>query len=263
MIKKKMQKDNLEINFNKFNTINEFISYVKNGKKTKDWEDECSNNNNYSFSMTRTLEEAYELCQNGWDEGAKKISNKINECKNVQVSNKKNFQRYIDVVGFQAIVPNYLNGIPKQMMNSRLIIKKDKIVNLYKNLTYNANVSTDHMIDEGVKCLELVKDLENQGYRVNIFALFSSLGEQQKINRKILNLEVVKIKGSSERLNISKMAYFLAHPSFLRRISLRYSEISEDYPAKIFYPGYGQAFRDNNTVKEYLESLGEKNIMIM
>ena len=263
MIKKKMQKDNLKINFNKFNTINEFISYVKNGKKTKDWEEEYSHNNNYNFSMTRTLEEAYELCQNGWDEGAKKISDKINECKNVQVSTKKNFQRYIDVVGFQAIVPNYLNGIPKQMMNSRLIVKKDKIINLYKNLTYNANVSTDQMIDEGVKCLELVKILENQGHRVNIFALFSSLGESQKGNQKILNLETVKIKNSSERLNVSKMAFLLAHPSFLRRISFRYSEISEDYPAKIFYPGYGKAFRDNNTVKEYLESLGEKNIMIM
>lgn len=263
MIKKRMQKDNLEINFNKFNTINEFISYIKSGKKTKDWEEEYSYDNNYAFSMTRTLEEAYELCQNGWDEGANKISNKINERKNIQVSTKKNFQRYIDVVGFQAIVPNYLNGIPKQMMNSRLIVKKDKIINFYKNLTYNANVSTDQMIDEGVRCLELVKSLENQGYRVNIFALFSSLGESQKRTRKILNLETIKIKNSSERLNISKMAFLLAHPSFLRRISFKYTEISEDYPAKIFYPSYGKAFRDNKVLKEYLEGLGEKNIMIM
>ena len=48
----------------------------------------------------------------------------------------------------------------------------------------------------------------------------------------------VRIKNSSERLNLSKVSFPLVHPSFLRRICFKWIETNE-HATTLFNHGYG------------------------
>jgi hypothetical protein len=66
----------------------------------------------------------------------------------------------------------------------------------------------------------------------------------------------VRIKSATEKLNVSKIAFPLVHPSMLRRLFFRYIEV---YPnvTKSFVFGYGRPLNE-----ELKKILGEKEIFL-
>lgn len=198
-----------------------------------------------NFTGTNNLQEALRLLKEGWDSGAEKLTEDL-KVANLSTHKREVKKAVYDIVGFQASVPRYLQGVPTSMINKRNVQQKAKIITLIKSCSYSAKVGQDMIFADSVRFLRVVQTLESQGYRVNIYSAFHAECEDESI------FVQTKIKSANERLNISKMAFALAHPSFLRRILLRYIETEENIKNRNWTRGYGQP-SDIDKTNELLE----------
>ena len=227
-----------------FDSLNEFESYITNTplNETFRWQKLSSTNGSYSFTQTQSYEEATKLLKDGWSSMAQEITKKLNVIKN-QVVNEHVQKILYDVVGFQASVPRYLQGIPTSMVNKKLVPVKQKVITLDKDISYNASIKTEQIIEASVQTLQLIKKIEAQGIRVNLNLIWGVAAGNTKEVAK------VRLKSANERLNISKLSFPLVHPSMLRRLCFRYLEVAPTV-TKSYTWGYGAPL-DGSQLKTY------------
>lgn len=197
------------------------------------WAKHSSVDGDYYFTKTRDFSEAVELFKNGWSDMATKLVQrlKVIESKAEPTMKPKNT---LSVAGYQAIVPLYLQGVPNNMVTKKMTPVKQKVITLNKSIDYNGGVSAEQIIEESIKAMQIVKKLEAQGYRCNLnIVLGTTAGYPSK-----QFVVKVRIKSANEKMNVSKLAFPLVHPSMLRRLFFRFIEV---YPnvTKSFTSGYG------------------------
>ena len=227
-----------------FISLNEFEDYITNTMLNEAfrWEKLSSVNGSYNFTETSSYEEATKLLKNGWNSMAHNITNKLNVIQN-QVVDVHVQKIMYDVVGFQASVPRYLQGIPTNMINKKCVQIKQKVITLNKDVSYNCFTSTQQIIDASVQTLQLIKKIEAQGVRVNLNLIF---GVEAGNTKEVIK---IRLKSANERLNISKLAFPLVHPSMLRRLLFRYIEVAPTV-TKQYNHGYGKPL-DGSKLKTY------------
>ena len=227
-----------------FGSLNAFYNYITTTplNQTFQWEELGSVKNGYNFSQTNSFEEATELFKDGWHSMADQLVKKLSVVKNQVVDTEVKKVLY-DVVGFQASVPRYLQGIPTNMINKRIVTVKQKVITLDKDISYNCLTNTKQIIEASTQVLLLIKKLEAQGIRVNLNLI---LGVKAGYTKEVVK---VRIKSANERLNISKLAFPLVHPSMLRRLFFRYIEVAPTV-TKNYKWGYGKPL-DGQELKQY------------
>lgn len=214
----------------KFNSISEVLNFINTHEVTEGYKHgQASINGSYGFTGTIDFYSALHLLKCGWESGAQKLNTKLGAVKTGDGFKTKQFY---SVAGYQCSVPRYLQGIPTNMVNSKRVVTKNKVANITKEISYNAKWKTDEMIEQGVKFVELVNKIECEGTRCNIFVSMSV----EEGNEKVIIM--VKIKDSSQRMNLKQMSFPLAHPSMLRRIMFALMERHEY--TKNMYCGYGR-----------------------
>lgn len=207
------------------------------------WSRHASVDNDYSFTKTHSFEYATELLKHGWETVMPTLVQKL------QIATKHDAPVYkqrnvLSVSGYQPVVPLYLAGVPTNMISKQLVAQKSKIVNITKLVNYNGGVGVNTMIDESIKAMQIVKKLEAQGYRCNLFvALGTEAGSTQVLCK-------VKVKGANEKLNISKLSFPMVHPSMLRRLFFRFIEVHPDV-TKQFVSGYGHPVSYSDMCKAF------------
>lgn len=216
-----------------YDSLKEFYDYLISTpfNQVFCWEKHSSVDGTYEFTKTRDFNEAVELFKNGWSDMATKLVQKLKVTETKMEPTMKP-RTTLSVAGYQAIVPLYLQGVPNNMVNKKMVPVKQKVITLNKSINYNGGVDANSIIDESIKAMRIVKKLESQGYRCNLnIVLGTSAGGKQFVIK-------VKIKSASEKMNISKLAFPLVHPSMLRRLFFRFIEV---YPnvTKSFKYGYG------------------------
>lgn len=235
-----------------YDSLREFYDYLVKTPFNEAfcWAKHSSVEGNKWFTKTESFEEAVNLFKNGWSDMASKLVQKLKviESKTEPTMKPRN---QLGVCGYQAIVPLYLQGVPNNMMNKKMVPVKQKVITLNKSIDYHGGVSADTIVEESIKAMQIIKKLEAQGYRCNLnIVLGSSAGWPEK--QFIIK---VRIKSANEKMNISKLAFPLVHPSMLRRLFFRFIEV---YPnvTKSFVSGYGAPATSSelrNTFKgEYL-----------
>lgn len=195
------------------------------------WTGHASVTNGYSFTKTHSFEYAVNLMKDGWQAMTPTLVQKLDVATKHDAPIMKQ-RNVLSVCGYQPVVPLYLAGVPTNMISKQLVAVKSKIINVTKLVNYNSTTETDKIVDESVKALQIIKKLEAQGYRCNLFVAFGT----QKDGRQIICK--VKIKGANERLNISKLSFPMVHPSMLRRLFFRFIEVHPEV-TKGFVGGYG------------------------
>lgn len=239
-----------------YTSLDEFYKYICDTPLNEAfrWKTLSSVTNAKSFCGTESYEEAVQLFKNGWDSGVKQIQLAL---KDLPTKETQGFiQRTLyDVVGFQCSVPRYLQGIPTNMVNKKLSPVKQKVVVLNKIVNYTAGYKNYEIIKWGAETLKVIEAIERKGFRVKLNVVIA--------NRCGGDVEVVKIpvKKPDERLNLSKLAFPLAHTSMFRRLGFRYIEVSPTVDGKWVY-GYG-ASMDKPEVQKTFEELGFKNEIVL
>lgn len=227
-----------------FDSLNEFESYITNTplNETFRWQKLSSTDGSYGFTQTHSYEEATKLFKDGWSSMAQDITKKLKVIQN-QVVDAHVQKVLYDVVGFQASVPRYLQGIPTSMVNKKLVPVKQRVITLDKDISYNCGITTAQIIEASVQTLQLIKKIEAQGIRVNLNLVWGvTAGDTKEVAK-------IRLKSANERLNISKLAFPLVHPSMLRRLCFRYLEVAPTV-TKSYTFGYGCPM-DGSQLKQY------------
>ena len=226
-----------------FDSLQEFYKYICDTpfNEAFRWVDHSSVTGDKHWTKTESFDEAVQLFKNGWSDMATKLVQrlKVIEAKTEPTMKPRS---KLDVCGYQAIVPLYIQGVPNNMMNKKMVPVKQKVITLNKSLDYNGGTSSDKIIEESIKAMQIIKKLEAQGFRCNLnIALGTSAGWGADARQFIIK---VRVKSANEKLNVSKLAFPLVHPSMLRRLFFRFIEV---YPhvTKNFVGGYGAPATSN------------------
>lgn len=224
-----------------YDSLHEFYEYLIHTPFNEAfcWAKHSSVDGDYYFTKTRDFSEAVELFKNGWSDMATKLVQKLKviESKTEPTMKPKNT---LSVAGYQAIVPLYLQGVPNNMVTKKMTPVKQKVITLNKSIDYNGGVSAEQIIEESIKAMQIVKKLEAQCYRCNLNIV---LGTTAGYPSKQFVIKV-RIKSANEKMNVSKLAFPLVHPSMLRRLFFRFIEV---YPnvTKSFVSNYGSPATSN------------------
>lgn len=234
-----------------FNSINDLMNFIKNTPYTpegKTWNSSVDTSEMTAmFTKTNSFEEATDLLCHGWESGAKLLTTKLNARNGSPVAKNKTVY---DVAGFQCSVPRYLQGIPTNMIQNKRVAAKTKVANVVKSFAYASTVSAEMIEEESVKFLEMVQNMEQSGMRCNVFVTIPFYLTYSKKNIVCID---VKIKDSTQRMNIKQMAFPLMHPSMLRRIIFNVIEKLEE--TKEVGSGHGHVIGGQDVVKETMNNV--------
>lgn len=240
-----------------FDTISDIAKCVKEGKPSSWFEKKQISheisNNMYEFCKTNAFTDAYKMLTEGWYEGSKKLEKRLSLEKGSTL-NKLERKFVQDVVGFQPIVANYLMGVPKSMVNSKMVVRKEKVVTLNYCASFPGRVSANTIEENCITAFRIIKAIEAAGTRVNLNVFYTGRVFDRVTNSRRYNLIKLKIKGANERLNIAKMAFPMVHPSFLRRILFRVIEVNPCFTCE-YVGGYGMAISNDEFIEVFKDKL--------
>ena len=183
-----------------------------------------------SWHGVKSYAEALELMNSGWQEPLKELKAVINKAKTVE---RKRISIKNDIQGYAPIVPLAILGVPNAMINMTMRRIKSKVINLYYDSGVSSFVSANRILDNGKKILETVINLENSGYRVNLFntQCYVSDGETD------IDMLAVKVKSDNQPIDLKRICFPIAHPAMFRVIGFDW--ISK-FPKGKYRSGYGQ-----------------------
>lgn len=241
--------------YKEFKSMSEFYGYICDTPLNEvfRWKDHASVSGTYQFTQTNSFEQAVNLMKNGWSDMSIKLNQKM-KTNQLDVAMAKKAQNILSVVGYQAIVPLYLNGVPNNMVNKRMVPMKQKIINITKLINYHCGITTEEITESSIKAMQIVKLLELKGYRVNLYVSWG-VGDSSANNSDKL-IGKIRIKAANEKMNISKLAFPLVHPSMLRRLMFRFMEVVPEMTNKMSM-GYGRPLSYT-----YMKSYFEKDIVL-
>lgn len=236
-----------------FNSLIELINFIDENEPYWQWYDMgsslASEKDNFNFTGTKNLKEAKNLCLKG---NSGEIEDYIafnEELKNkfFLKSQKRNFVE--DVYGSRLQVSKILTGNPRSMM--RLIRNEPlKYINIWVNCACNWNTDRQAITNRGIIISNMIKLLENNGYKVNLNFYFLAIECDEAIYIK------VNIKNPGEKLDLSSTYFPMCHPSFLRRIIFAVMERTD--AKKGWRDGYGCPVND---VEDYID-ISKQDIII-
>jgi len=177
---------------------------------------------------SKSFNEAVDLFKNGWQFGAEELTKKLKIAES-QKDVQTVCRNVLSMCGYQAVVPLYLQGVPNNMINKKIVPVKNKVITINKVISVSSSVSSETMKNESIKCFQIIKKIEQSGIRVNLNLMMSSGHACAKI----------RLKSANEKLNISKLAFPLVHPSMFRRLYFRFIEVYPTIPSS-FGLGYGR-----------------------
>lgn len=147
------------------------------------------------------------------------------------------------VCGCLPNIPLYLIGAPNNMLNFKRTPVKSRILNLVVNLAVSHKTTTNEIIEAGSNIASIIKELEKNNIRVNLYIACFLTSKTDYIG------VLINVKKSSAPLNMLNIAYPLINPSMLRRHLFRYIET---VPAKInkeYTKYYGHIIGFNTMLK--------------
>ena len=245
----------MKINFEKFDSIETFMKVIETRPKNKIMKNaNASVTGTYDFTGTHTFEEAEDLLKNGYDKPLEKMKSEVAKDLKIQQSRPRRTPRNA-VVGFVPNVPNYLLGIPEQMITIQQTPQKTKTINILYFIGNNCGTSANELEESGIKILNIINRLELSGIRVNLDVVVKCaccLGEWQ--------IASVNVKDYKEHIDIKKLCFPLAHPSMFRRFGFAWLERSKNMKSN-FSIAYGCSARTHDE-KELQKIFGENNFFI-
>lgn len=220
-----------------FNSLGEFADYITTTETNAAFQGArlSSYEGDEWFTKTESFDEAMKLFREGWSVEAQDLVIKLAEAEKKAQAQSVN-RRCYDVAGGFVSVPRYIQGKPNCMIRMKKQQIKQRVIDVYKSIDYSGSTSADKIIEESVKAMQIIKRVESMGVRVNLY-ITMGIKTSYDTYKSIVN---VKVKDASEKLNVSKLAFPLAHPSMLRRLQFRFIEVSPFTNSTRFNWSYGK-----------------------
>lgn len=185
-----------------------------------------------SFTGTQDIQAAVKMANEGWPEGANKITKALDT---LPPSSEVLPDWMLDVSGSICNVPAFIAGEPECMWNMSECRRAEHRVSLVVPAGYPGMIDADTAMTYAIAVAANVRSLEASGLNVAVYSMASHAGTE---TGTIANYGVV-IREFGEPLDLAKVA-FSFHPSWLRRLVFAWLELNPDaLMAGVANSGYG------------------------
>lgn len=223
-----------------FGHFDEFADAVEFGQIPCPDMGQASETGRKDFTGTRDYAEAIHLLRNGWNDGA----NKMDAAKEavIKTLSHKTIETEYDVSGSFVDVGRFLSGEPENMVDFKEQASH-KMISIGLNVCVSSRVSQETIFSRGAAVLALIEAFEKSGasVQVNLFEVIDSNGSESGW----LSVYKIPLKDFGTLVDTDRLAFCIAHPSFLRRLIFRINEQEPRKIREIFghktggYGGYG------------------------
>lgn len=242
--------------YERFESINSLLNTINNRPNNKIMKNknDSQEDGSTSFYGTGTYKKACELLVNGWTEPLNEIKKEVGSINYSGMGYKMRPQNA--VVGYIPNVPNALRNLPQSMITINRIPQKVRAISIYYSNTANGMTPTKEFIKNGIKILQLINNLESSGVRVNLYACLYYAEKENDFA-----FVPVKIKDYRDKLDLQKICFPIAHPSWLRRIGFKWLETCKGLTSSRWAGGYGTAIFEISDHEKYKKILKEQKIL--
>ena len=209
MIKRKLKKSD----FVAYDSIAEMVSHLA----TEPLGVSSGDDRDPDWMGSATYQEAVERVTKGDDKLAKMIRGFDKLDINVPVTGTRR-KMMTGIGGFAPHVPNYLAGVP----NNMIWCKEDKVAKKVLTCVYGTNMLADVSVSEMAKVsarvLSCIMSLERKGYRVNLYAANCA-------ETSVKTGFTVKLKDAGQHLDPIKCAFPMLSAAWNRRFGFHFREM--------------------------------------
>ena len=235
-----------------YNSAQEMVRDLKTRSITNSSFQDKSRESFDSWEGVKTYEECLNYLSNGYQPTVEKLKESIKP--NVKGESKRiSFKN--DMVGGMPIVPLAMMGIPTSMVNTTIKPIKAKVIDIYYDITCASRISSKEIIEAGQKLLATIMRFEQQGYKFNLYAV------QTYSDDSSCDMLTIKVKSSSQPLDLKRMSYTLTHTSFFRVLGFDwYSRTPKGKYRSCYGKNLSYYFDFNgNKINEFAQQIFGKN----
>ncbi len=220
-------------NIQQFSSIGDFIDYLE-VTPSNNWEEKARSSRKtgiYEFYHSRSFGECTDYAVKGWPEGLDKVSSQMGLCR----STGRSKINIYDVCGETPHIGRFLSGAPDSM--TRRVIReghKRPIIDIVINACYSYGIDAEYIMNYGAAIAVVIDELENKGYSVGLYVGAANSADNAGETYGAL----IEVKKAGEIMDMDRLIFFTAHPSFLRRLMFGYWETK--YVESGFAWGYGE-----------------------
>ncbi len=204
------------------------------------------------FTGTKSYAEATELITNGWEdvlpEIKKQFTTAVKSNENGTIDRRRTYNH---VVGYAPNVPNAILGLPQSMINQHREPQKVKVVSIVYAPDENGGTDAKTFIKAGIVVLNIINQLELNGLRVRLM-----LTPMDSISYGTFVSCTINVKDFREQLDLKKLAFPIANPSFLRRFGFKWLETYPELTENGFSGGYGSTISGEPSHKDDMVKAG-------
>lgn len=205
-----------------FESVSDYVRYTSTAKPKSGTHVDSRDTGRADFFRTETFDDAVALASKGWPEGAARVAELRDGCEAFLAAAKAAKTRGYgwDVTGHFIDVGRLMSGEPEccgyeQDDDGGL---GSKVASIRLNACVSGSVSADAIISRGLTVLVAADLLESCGIRCEI------LVSQATHNGNLLVENNVTVKAPGAPVDIDKLAFSIAHPSFFRRFGFAFCE---------------------------------------
>lgn len=170
-----------------------------------------------SWDFCAGYEGAMRLARNGWPDGAAKIKMIADQMKNLaRPDTHQQDYRYCDDGGAYVDVARFCEGDPEHFVSFCPPQHPRKTIRMGVFVGHCCAISGSSVMHRGAAIAAAIDQMEERHYDVELYGC--NWCSAERAYSGALYEQIVKIKDSGQHLDLERVAYLLAHPSFTRRI---------------------------------------------
>lgn len=205
-----------------FASLDAFAGYLETAqitdlfKRAEDRSSEEESSRRTKWTTTASLAESIDLLKNGDLKNARRLVGGVAVPGAVTESIRA--RRVRCVAGSSVNVAAALAGRPKSMYKLVRRSVPAKVLNVCYNMNAPCVVSAEDLVRVSLLVANTVVSLERAGYQINLFAAVCLHEAAEAVGC------FVRVKSAGQYLDVTRLAYCLVNPSFLRRSVFRFIE---------------------------------------
>ena len=168
-----------------------------------------------SFYGSKSYEETMDLAEHGWPQGLEMIRKVQSE---TPIRDKEIWMH--SIAGAIPDVPLFLAGSPEHMMSQHREPKKTMTIEIARGV--RGFTSIEDYMAHGAMVLSLLDYAEEAGHPIELYiTIYASSGRHDYVHR-------ILAKKAGEHMDMDRLAFMMAHPSFHRRLIFSLREMVGD-----------------------------------
>ena len=227
-----------------FDDLSSFWRYAMQDSSARQKESRL--NHNIEWSGGLTWEEAKQMAISGWRDGMNEIEKYRAQILPIIAEKVLRPQQIYAIAAYTVDIGSFLANEPECFI-AREYEKKNYPGRIYKivcSISFSAAITPETIIQRGAMICALIDAIEFAGHRAEVIcndAMSAAHGEeyrQGKYKQQGWFEVAVTVKKSTQPLEMTDLAFCLAHPAMLRRIMFSVAEIEKwsDFAHAYGYP---------------------------